>query len=405
MKVKLLLALVLFVALAVGVSLALTQTIITFEKTFGGKLDDVGYSVIETKDGYVVAGYTWSFGAGGPDVYLVKSDSKGNKIWEKTFGGEENDSGKCVIETKDGGYVIVGTTNLRLATPVDITTFSLMEGADVYLVKTDSKGNKIWEKTFGGEGNDLGQSVIAAKDGGYVIVGWTSSFGAGEDDVYLIKTDSNGNKIWDKTFGGRSNDNGYSVLETKDGGYVIVGNTLSFGAGMSDVYLIKTDSKGNKIWEKTFGGEGWDMGKSVIETVDGSYIIVGRTDSFGSGKSDVYLIKTDSNGNKIWEKTFGGVEDDEGYSVFGTKDGGCIIAGYTKSFWDEKGKDVYLIRIGSNGNKFWERTFGGKKDDEGYSVIGTKDGGYIITGETSSFDAGLPDVYLIKTDPKGNIMK
>jgi len=367
-------------------------SVITFEKTFGGSEDDWGHSVAKTSDGgYIIVGETKSFGSGRGDVYLIKTDSKGNLIWQQTFGGSEEDYGYSVAQTSDGGYIIAGGT------------YSFGSGGgDVYLIKTDSKGNLIWQKTFGGSDYDYGYSVAQTSDGGYIIAGGTYSFGSGKSDVYLIKTDSKGNLIWQKTFGGSDYDYGYSVAQTSDGGYIIAGGTYSFGSGERDVYLIKTDSNGNKIWQQTFGGGYDDWGESVAQTSDGGYIIVGLTWSFSSGERDVYLIKTDSNGNKIWQQTFGGSEEAWGESVAQTSDGGYIIAGDTKSF-GSGGYDVYLIKTDSKGNKIWQQTFGGGYDDWGTSVAQTSDGGYIIAGGTYSFGSGESDVYLIKTDSKENV--
>jgi len=200
-----------------------------------------------------------------------------------------------------------------------------------------------WEKTFGGSGEEYGYSVRQTADGGYIIAGSTGSFGVG-DDVYLIKTDPNGNSQWQKAFGGSNDDQGWSVQQTSDGGYIIAGMTSSFDAGFHDVYLIKTDPNGNTQWEKTFGGSNYDFGFSVQKTSDGGYIIVGETSSFGAGSCDVYLIKTDPNGNLLWQKTFGGSDWDAGYSVQQTTDGGYIIAGTTESF-GAGDLDVYLIKL------------------------------------------------------------
>jgi hypothetical protein len=369
-----------------------TPSVITFERTFGGSDDDWGWSVAQTSDGeYIVVGTTFSFGVGGGDIYLIKTDSKGYKAWDKTFGGIYEDWGGYVVQTSDGGYIIVGSTE------------SFGSGySDVYLIKTDSKGNKMWEQVFGGNNNEWGYSVAQTNDSGYIIVGYTESFGSGGSDVYLIKTDSKGNLIWQKTFGGSDYDYGYSVAQTSDGGYIIAGETFSFGSGKDDVYLIKTDSKGNLIWQQTFGGSNDDWGYSVAQTSDGGYIIVGGTYSFGSGDRDVYLIKTDSKGNKTWEQIFGGSYNDDGFSVAQTKDGGYVIVGETCSFGTGY-SNVYLIKTDSKGNKTWEQIFGGGIFNNGYSVAQTSDGGYIIVGETKSFGSGGYDVYLIKTDSKGNV--
>ena len=310
---------------------------IGWTKTYGGGDWDWGYSIQQTLDGgYIVAGETQSFGVGWTDVYLIKTDANGDVIWTKTYGGSGGwDCGNSVQQTSDGGYIIVGYTYS------DITGYS-----DVYLIKTDANGNVEWTKTYGGGGEDCGNSVQQTSDGGYIIVGGITYF---DCDVYLIKTDANGNVEWTKTYGGSGEDCGNSVQQTSDGGYIIVGKTTSFGAGDYDVYLIKTDANGDVIWTKTYGGSGEDCGNSVQQTSDGGYIIAGETWSFGAGASDVYLIKTDANGNVEWTKTYGGGGEDCGNSVQQTSDGGYIIAGGTTSF-GAGGGDVYLIKTDVYGN-------------------------------------------------------
>jgi hypothetical protein len=205
---------------------------------------------------------------------------------------------------------------------------------------------------------------------------------------------------WSRTFGGSEDDIGYSVQQTSDGGYIIAGYTISFGAGSADVYLVKTDSQGVEEWSRTFGGSESDGVYSVQETSDGGYIIAGWTDSFGAGVSDVYLVKTDSQGREEWSRTFGGSESDGGFSVQETSDGGYIITGWTDSF-SASGSDVYLVKTDSQGREEWSRTFESASNDVGRSVQETSDGGYIIAGETRSFGAGQLDVYLVKTGSQG----
>ncbi len=300
----------------------------TYSKSYGNMVQ-------ETSDGgYITTGLGF---------YLIKSDALGNPIWTKQYtGGTEAYS---LEQTSDKGYIIAGYTNNYGAGL-----------ADIYVVKTDSIGNMIWDKTYGGTNNEgiagYGNiSVQQTPDGGYIVAGYTNSFGAGGYDFYLIKTNGSGSVTWSRTFGGTGTEYGYgnSVGQTADGGYVIVGSTNSFGSGSDDVYLIKTNGLGNLIWSKTYGGTNSDYGYSVQQTVTGGYIISGSTNSFGSGGFDVYLIKTDAAGNLLWSKTFGGTGNDYGYSVDKSTDGGYVITGYTNSF-GSGGDDVYLIKTDANGN-------------------------------------------------------
>lgn len=357
-------------------------------KTYGGLDIDVGGSVVETSDGrYIIGGWTYSFGAGGCDVYLVKTYSSGDSAWTRVYGGYLNDGCSSIRETPDGGYILVGLTYSFGA-----------GGSDVYIIRTDSAGDSLWTRTYGGLGDDCGESIRLTYDGGYIIAGNRYSFVTGSSDVYLIKTDEDGDTLWTKTYGGKDNDRGFGVLQTPDSGYVIAGRTESFGTGAYDVYLIRTDPTGDTVWTRTYGGINNDYGYSLDQTSDSGFIVAGHTRSFGSGNWDIYLIKTDIDGNAIWEKTYGNLDIDEAFSVKETSDGGYIIAGASR-VPGSSNDDVYLVKTRSNGDTLWTGRFGGSYDDWGYGVEETADGGYIVTGYTKSFGPGYCGVYIIKTEP------
>jgi len=363
---------------------------ITFQRIFGGANEDYAYSIHQTvDDGYIIAGYTTSFGAGSRDVYLIRTDVKGNALWAKTFGESDTDYAYTVQQTTDGGFIVGAHSG------------SFGAGShDVYLIKCDVNGEIVWTKVYGGSSADGAYSIQQTKDGGYIVAAHVNSFGAGLHDVYLIKTDAKGDTVWTRIYGGTNEDRLRAVQQTTDGGYILVSETLSFGAGSADVYLIKTDNSGNLMWTKTYGGSSSDYGYSVRQTLDGGYIIAGYTSSFGAGTSDVYLIRTDNNGDISWAKTYGGTSSDFGYSVRQTTDGGYIVAGYTESFGIAG--DVYLIHTDADGSLVWSKSFGGTGNDRGWSAQQTTDGGYVIAGFSESFGAGNKDVYLIKTDEFGS---
>jgi len=304
------------------------------------------------------------------------------KGWIKTFGEFGEDIGYSVRQTFDGGYIIAGSTN------------NIGYGGDVWLIKTDKDGNMLWDKIFGGNDRDEAYSVQQTSDDGYIIAGMTFSFGSVWVDAWLIKTDENGDEQWNKTYGGTHVDMAKSVQQTFDGGYIIAGSTES------DFWLIKTDGNGNIVWDTTYGGNDFDEACSVQQTSDNGYIIAGTTKSFGAGDKDFWLIKTDGNGNIVWDTTYGGKDIDEAYSAQQTSDNGYIIAGMTLSF----GAGIinaWLVKTDADGNKIWDRTFGRKFGNFAHSVQQTSDNGYIIAGSTGGYGDVNGDVWLIKTDSQG----
>lgn len=386
-----------------------SQAVITFERTYGGIYADFGYSVQQTSDGgYVVVGMTSSPGADWEDIYLVKTDSLGDTLWAKTYGGKGREWGYALQQSTDGGYVLTGYTS------------SVGPGEmSVYLIRTDSFGNVLWEKTYGGVYTDAGTCLQRTADGGYVVGGWSCSYGAGDYDVYLVRTDNVGNELWAHTYGGSGHDYGSSIEQTSDGGLVIVGSTNSFGAGGYDVYLIRTDPAGSILWDRTYGGPDDDYGYSVEMTPDGGYILAGETFSFGAGEQDVYLIRADSLGSTLWTRTYGGCSSDVARSIHQTTDSGYVITGGTQNP-DSGYYEVLLLRTDSSGEKLWSRTYGGPYGDGGLDVKPTSDGGYVIAGLKGHLGAGqcgyvvaglkghlgvgqYCDVYLIKTDALGRV--
>ncbi len=357
-----------------------------FAKTYGGPTWEEAYSVQQTSDGgYIVAGYTESFGAGSRDIFLIKTDANGNVVWAKTYGGTNDDWAYSVQQTSDGGYIVAGITY----------SFGVDSG-DIFLIKTDANGNVQWAKTYGGTRYERAYSVQQTSDGGYIVAGYTESFGWSNEAIFLIKTDTNGNVIWAKTYNEGTFNRAFSVQQTSDGGYIVAGWTYSWPYDY--IFLIKTDANGNIIWSKTYRGTDDDWATSVQQTSDGGYIVAGITSSFGAGWYDIFLIKTDANGNIIWAKTYGGTDDDRAYSVQQTSDGGYIVAG-VNSF--SASGDIFLIKTDANGNIIWSKTYGGTYWDGAFSVQQTSDGGYIVAGGTGSF--GMGGAFLVKTDASGNI--
>ncbi|MDP3056927.1 MAG: hypothetical protein Q8N37_00170 [bacterium] len=367
-----------------------------WNKTYGGMSNDLVWSMQQTLDsGYVLAGETTSFGAGSSDGWLIKTDSFGNEQWNKTFGGTISDYVYFVQQTSDSGYILAGAT----------TSYRDRSG-DGWLIKTDSFGNEQWNKTFGGIGDlEALSSVQQTSEGGYILVGTKLLYGTiNEYNAWLIKTDASGNELWSKIFGGIYSDGAKSVQQTSEGGYIIAGSTKSYGAGNEDAWLIKTDANGNEQWNKTFGGIYYDAAKSVQQTLDGGYILAGYNYPSGIIGYNAWLVKTDVNGNEQWNKTIGGRNADYASSVRQISNGGYIIAGYT-AFFDASKYDAWLIKIDSSGNEQWNKTFGGINIDQAYFAQQTSDGGYVLAGYTASYGAGAgnSDIWLIKVSSDADV--
>ncbi|MBA7703424.1 hypothetical protein ES703_112210 [subsurface metagenome] len=357
----------------------------------------MGWSVQQTLDsGYIVVGGTESYGAGESDIYLIKTDANGDTLWTTTYGGAYDDWGNSVQRTSDGGYIIGGYTE----------SFGAGNG-DLYLIKTDSLGDTLWTRTYGGTGWDMGWSVQQTLDSGYIVAGRIWSVGV-SSNVYLIKTDASGDSLWSKIYGGISSQEiGFSVQQTSDSGYIVAGVTTS-GPGTTYGYLIKTYANGDTLWTKTYGeGGDYDWLISVQETSDSGYIIAGFTDSQGAGSSDVWLIKTDANGDTLWTKTYGDTLLDVGYSVQQTSDGGYIIAGGTESY-GAGGSDVWLLKIAPEPGIEEDKVESVKSSNFGATIFsgplllpeGKRYKVYDVTGRTVAPDKIKPGIYFIEIDGK-----
>lgn len=365
------------------------STQITFQKSFGGLDFDASYCVQQTSDdGYVLLGKTKSFGTGSDDdIYLIRTNVYGDTVWTKTFGGTGYETGRSIQETVDGGYIVCADNSNSLT------------GAR--LLKINSIGDTTWTRTYMG----WGYSVQHTSDGGYMMAG-SAYFGAGGWNLNLIKTSTTGDALWSKSYGGWTHDYGYSGLQTNDGGFIVVGSTESFGSGGKDVYVIKTDSDGNLLWSKTYGETAQDVGESIIQTSEGGYIIVGTSysHSWDQLSPDMNVIKIDSLGNVEWSKRYGGfICYTLGKDILETPDGDFAVIGYTGCDGNQGEMEQGLVvKINSAGEMIWAKGYGEYATDGFYSIDATSDNGFIMSGLTSSFGSGGADVYLLKTDSSFN---
>jgi hypothetical protein len=368
----------------------ITAKAAAFNTWYGDSLNsEVGLSVQQTHDkGYIIAGFVNSIGSP-EDILVMKVDSLGDEIWTQTYGTSLGDRAYCVRECVDGCYVVVGESERELGGNT-IT--------DVYLLKLHPNGDTIWTKKYGGDGWDHGHCVRELQNGCYIVVGGTTSIGAGGEDVYLLKVDPAGDTIWTKIYGGSSAQNGKCIQETVDGGFIITGMSLSDSPDSEGVLLIKTDSVGNMIWQKIYG-DNHCAGASVLQAFDGGYVVCGHMADFGSVGWDVWLLKTDVWGDTAWTKNYGGYSEDWGYTVIETSDTCYFIAGHTWSYGAGL-SDVYLIKSDVSGDTIWTRVFGGEGNEHSYSAQETDDKGFIVVGSTETA-FGVSDVYLIKTDSLG----
>jgi predicted secreted protein len=363
-------------------------------KAYGGIADDGAASCWQADDGcFIAVGFTVSFGAGGEDMWLVKTDAWGDTVWTRTYGGTGEDYAYAVRQTVDGGWIVVGWTD----------SFG-GGGYDVWLLKIDALGDTVWTRTYDAGANEIATYVQQTADGGYVIAAQTNATGAGGQDLWLIKTDAQGDTLWTRVLGGPGHDWPTYVVQTFDGGYVLTGRIESPIPRYIDVWLVKTDASGDTAWTRSYGGEGVDWGVSVEETADSGYVVGAWSSSFSGPPSflaDAWVLKIDAKGDTLWTGVYGGIGSDQACRVQQTADGGYMIVGVTDSY-GAGGFDAWLIKTSALGDTLWTRTYGGTGTDVGGFGQQAADGGYFFAGYTDSRGAGGYDVLLVKTDTAGN---
>jgi uncharacterized delta-60 repeat protein len=365
---------------------------ITWAKTYGGAGYDYATSIQQTTDGgYIVAGRTRSFGAGLDDFWVLKLNASGNVQWQKTYGGTDWDEASSIQQTSDGGYIVAGYTDF----------WGAGRRLDFWVLKLNSRGDVVWQKTYGGRSEDRAFSIQQTSDGGYIVAGYTGSFGAGGGDFWVLKLSGRGDVVWQKSYGEKREDSANSIRQTSDGGYIVAGYTGSFGAGLDDFWVLKLDASGDVVWQKTYGGESRDRARSIQQTSDGGYIVAGYTGSFGAGSYDSWVLKLDVSGDVVWQKTYGGKEWDEASSIQQTSDGGYITAGASGDF--AAGTRFWVVKLDATGDVQWQKTFGPATPDGPAPIQQTSDGGYIVANWNYFAGPEGWDAWVLKLDASGNV--
>ncbi|MFZ0595563.1 MAG: hypothetical protein WAM46_01160, partial [Flavobacterium sp.] len=405
---------------------------VQWHKALGSNGFEEAHCIQQTKDeGYIIAGYTTGYigNHGNNDAYVVKLDAAGTIQWQKCLGGTENDNAQTIQQTSDGGYIISGDTRSN-----DGDVSGNHGGSDYWVIKLDATGAILWQKTYGGTSYDLAKSITQTFDGGFIVTGYTYSNDGdvsgnhGASDFWTVKLDASGTIQWQKCIGGNDEDLPSTIEQTTDGGYIIAGGSASKNGNVTgnhgglDYWIVKLDATGTLQWQKSLGGTDDDYAESMNQTTDGGYIIAGHARSINGNvtghhgvgnisSNDYWIVKLDGAGTIQWQKCYGGTGSDQAFSIQQTIDGGYIIAGDTTSSNDgditgnHPSTDVWILKIDETGNKQWEKYLEGSSHDQAYSVNQTIDGGYVMTGITSSFDGhftgynGNFDAWIVKILP------
>ena len=400
---------------------------IQWEKSLGGSESDKATSVEQTFDGgFIVAGYSRSNDGdvsgnhGGYDYCIMKLDQNGLLLWQRTFGGSDDDEPNTIHETSDSGYIIAGYT---FSSDGDVTVNH--GGEDYWIVKLNKNGDLDWQKSFGGNSLDEGNTILPLSTGGYLVAGTTHSNNGdvagnhGGNDYWILKLNSDGNLVWQRTFGGSSYDVAHAVAETTDDKYIIQGWTKSTDGdvlenhGSDDFWILKLDTNGDLLWQKSLGGMFNEEGHYIQQLPDGGFIAGGYTNSNDNdvsgnhGSYDYWITRLDSVGNLLWQKCLGGSSTERSYNFDVTSDGGCIISGYSESNDGDVTvnygvHDFWIAKLNAFGDLVWQESLGGSGIDIPYSIQQTSDNGFIIAGGSESNDGdvtgnhGQEDFWIMK---------
>ncbi len=361
-----------------------------FSRTYGGYENDSPLSAAEVSGGFVLAGMTESFGEGGSDAWIVRIDAGGGLLWERSYGGAQDDEARSIRTTSDGGFVTAGATG----------SFGVGADGAMWVMKLDGDGSVDWQKTIAG---GSGSSIAVAGGGGYFVAGSTTVHGAGSSDAWVVKLAADGTVDWQNTYGDTQNDVAYAVEATDDDGCVVAGWT-SRGTMYAQIWVMKLAADGSVTWSKSIGGtgDGGEDARAVRQTSDGGYIVVGWTMSYGAGDADVWIIKLDSSGDVQWQETYGGTGADRGLGVNQTSDGGYLVAGRTESF-GAGNADMWLLKLQSDGTVDWQRSYGSSYDEQARDAFETSTGWYVVVGKDAYYGASGEDFWLIKMDTDGNV--
>ena len=364
-----------------------------FSKTYGGDADERAMAVVQSRNGeYVVAGLTFSFGKGKSDIWVMKIDTQGKEQWRRVLGSQDFDWANDLIETRNGDFVLVGYSR-------DPRT----RNNNAWVLKMDPNGKVIWSRTFGGEKGDEAKSVVETADGGLAIAGFSYSYGRGSSDMWLLRLDIHGKELWQQTYGAEGPEQAFDVIEARNGALVLGGFSNSIGNGKADMVLVKVDPFGKFIWRKNYGGPENDAIESIIEDEQGNYVLAGWTYSGPSQTMDAQLLKVDSRGNKMWRRTYGGKGKDAFYDLCRTYDGSLAVVGSSSSFRQREQADVWMLKADAAGRMQWQHTTRGDKNDFGYGISHTRDGGFMVVGSSQSYAKGGSDMWVVKTGPEGRM--